>query len=164
MAISTYFTFKFKRGTAAEWVNANPILDVGEPGVETDTNKVKIGNGVAHWSTLPYLVSDSGGTAGPPGPPGASGSTGATGSPGAAGQSAYAAAVAAGYVGTQAQWLASMNPALLSNSPATAVIAIVKVGSVWPARGTSRADIRAFFIGAGSDPADMLENDVRIII
>lgn len=43
-----------RRGTAAAWVSANPLLLAGEPGVETDTLKFKIGNGVAQWVDLPY--------------------------------------------------------------------------------------------------------------
>ena len=45
---------QFRRGTAAEWTSANPILASGEFGVETDTNMYKIGNGVKPWTTLPY--------------------------------------------------------------------------------------------------------------
>lgn len=55
-----YKTILLRRGTAAEWVAANPILGVGEPGYETDTKKLKIGNGTDNWNTLPYLAGDSG--------------------------------------------------------------------------------------------------------
>jgi len=34
-----------RRDTAAGWTSANPTLLSGEFGVETDTNKVKIGDG-----------------------------------------------------------------------------------------------------------------------
>ena len=44
-----------RRGTAAEWTSANPILIAGEQGFETDTLKTKIGNGVDAWTTLSYL-------------------------------------------------------------------------------------------------------------
>jgi len=46
---------KLRRGTAAEWESANPILDVGEYGHETDTFKSKIGDGVKPWNDLEYL-------------------------------------------------------------------------------------------------------------
>lgn len=49
-------TFKFKRGTAAQWLETNPILAAGEPGFELDTNKLKIGNGISNWTYLPYTV------------------------------------------------------------------------------------------------------------
>jgi len=41
-----------RRGTAAEWSSANPILGNGELGIETDTLKIKIGNGSNTWSQL----------------------------------------------------------------------------------------------------------------
>ena len=44
-----------RRGTATQWTNANPILASGEIGWETDTNKFKIGNGLATWATLQYF-------------------------------------------------------------------------------------------------------------
>lgn len=43
-----------RRGTAAQWTTANPILASGEPGFETDTHKSKIGDGTSHWADLPY--------------------------------------------------------------------------------------------------------------
>lgn len=57
---------QIRRGTAAEWVTANPILAEGEPAKETDTGKIKFGDGVTAWNDLPYLVADSagGGTGG----------------------------------------------------------------------------------------------------
>ncbi|MFI6986043.1 DUF4082 domain-containing protein [Embleya sp. NPDC050154] len=49
------------------------------------------------------------GVPGPPGADGATGSTGPAGSAGPAGQSAYALAVANGFVGNEAAWLASLH-------------------------------------------------------
>jgi hypothetical protein len=43
-----------RRGTAAQWTSANPTLAAGEWGYETDTGKVKIGNGSTAWSSLGY--------------------------------------------------------------------------------------------------------------
>jgi hypothetical protein len=45
-----------RRGTAAQWTGANPILAAGEIGFETDTGKFKIGNGSSTWSALNYYV------------------------------------------------------------------------------------------------------------
>jgi hypothetical protein len=45
----------FRRGTAAAWTAANPILQNGEPGYETDTGLLKIGTGTATWGGLPYF-------------------------------------------------------------------------------------------------------------
>jgi hypothetical protein len=47
-------TIKLRRDTAAAWAAANPILAVAEPGLETDTNSIKYGNGVTAWNSLPY--------------------------------------------------------------------------------------------------------------
>lgn len=57
---------QFRRGTASEWSSANTVLAAGEMGIETDTNKFKIGNGTTAWNTLSY-----GGLQGPAGPAGA---------------------------------------------------------------------------------------------
>lgn len=46
---------KLRRGTAAQWTSANPVLAQGEVGFETDTNKLKIGNGSSTWSALNYF-------------------------------------------------------------------------------------------------------------
>jgi hypothetical protein len=46
--------FQFRRGTASQWSTANPILAQGEMGIETDTNKFKIGNGSTDWNNLNY--------------------------------------------------------------------------------------------------------------
>jgi len=45
---------QIRRDTAANWTAANPVLAAGEPAVETDTGKMKIGDGIRNWSTLPY--------------------------------------------------------------------------------------------------------------
>lgn len=52
---------QFRRGTAAEWTSANPTLLAGELGLETDTNKFKIGDGATAWGSLSYssLPSDA---------------------------------------------------------------------------------------------------------
>jgi len=44
-----------RRGTAAQWTAANPILAAGEIGFVTDTNKFKMGNGTSTWSQLEYF-------------------------------------------------------------------------------------------------------------
>jgi hypothetical protein len=49
-----------RRGTASQWVSSNeglgPILNAGEIGFESDTNKFKIGDGVNHWASLDYFI------------------------------------------------------------------------------------------------------------
>lgn len=48
-------TIKFKKATAADWTSNNPVLASGEPGIETDTSKMKIGNGTQAWDVLTYV-------------------------------------------------------------------------------------------------------------
>ncbi len=57
-----------RRGTAAQWISTNsgngPILNAGEIGWESDTNKFKIGDGVNTWLALDYF-SDTNSTVNP---------------------------------------------------------------------------------------------------
>lgn len=53
MAVVTQI--QVRRGTAAQWTSANPILAAGEWGYESDTNKAKIGNGSSTWTALSYF-------------------------------------------------------------------------------------------------------------
>ena len=48
---------KLRRDTAANWSNLanNPILASGEPGYETDTGRLKFGDGSTAWNSLPYF-------------------------------------------------------------------------------------------------------------
>ncbi len=46
---------QFKRGTYKAWKASNPILMKGEPGFESDTEKLKIGDGETRWNNLPYI-------------------------------------------------------------------------------------------------------------
>lgn len=41
-----------RRGTAAQWAAANPILGDGEMGIEKDTGIIKIGDGVTAWADI----------------------------------------------------------------------------------------------------------------
>jgi hypothetical protein len=45
-----------RRGTAAQWTSANPVLNAGEMGWESDTNKFKIGDGTNHWADIDYFA------------------------------------------------------------------------------------------------------------
>lgn len=47
-----------KRASALEWTTANPVLSDGEIGIESLTNKLKLGNGKLKWSELPYFGRD----------------------------------------------------------------------------------------------------------
>lgn len=54
-------TIQYRRGNAAEWAQANPILREGEPGYETNSRRHKIGDGESRWAELPYQGSSGGG-------------------------------------------------------------------------------------------------------
>jgi hypothetical protein len=45
---------KLRQDTAANWTSVNPTLLAGELGRESDTGKIKIGNGSAPWTALAY--------------------------------------------------------------------------------------------------------------
>ncbi len=47
-----------KRGTAAAWTSANPTLTAGEIGFESDTKKMKVGDGSTAWNSLGYTITD----------------------------------------------------------------------------------------------------------
>ena len=53
-------TIQFRRGTSAEWTAANPVLSPGEPGFETDTGKIKLGDGASDWAALTYVGTGGG--------------------------------------------------------------------------------------------------------
>lgn len=49
---------RVRRASSSEWNSANPILAIGEIAYETNSNRLKIGNGVSFWSGLPYVTID----------------------------------------------------------------------------------------------------------
>lgn len=49
-----------RRDTAANWASANPVLQEGEVGWETNTRKAKLGDGVTAWNDLLYAVLPNG--------------------------------------------------------------------------------------------------------
>ena len=59
-------TFLIRRDTAANWTTVNPVLRTGEPAIETDTRRIKYGNGVDNWNDLDYasVPMPAGGTTG----------------------------------------------------------------------------------------------------
>jgi len=50
---------QLRRGLASAWTAANPILAQGEPGLETDTAKLKFGDGATAWTALGYFAPNS---------------------------------------------------------------------------------------------------------
>lgn len=49
---------QLRNDTAANWRAANPILLKGEVGIEIDTRKIKVGDGISTWATLKYITDD----------------------------------------------------------------------------------------------------------
>jgi hypothetical protein len=91
------YEFRLRGDTAARWASINPVLSAREPAIETDTGKLKVGNGISRWLELGYLSGE--------------------GTPGADGDSAYQVAVANGFVGTEPEWLASLKGATGDQGP-----------------------------------------------
>lgn len=58
-------TIQLRKGTLAQWNSKNTeVLASGEPGFETDTLRLKIGNGTTAWSELSYVGLAGTGTSG----------------------------------------------------------------------------------------------------
>ena len=55
MSITLSALQKQRYDTAANWTAANPTLLAGELGIESDTEKIKIGDGSTAWNVLAYL-------------------------------------------------------------------------------------------------------------
>jgi len=51
---------QLRRGTASQWTSTNPTLAAGEIAIETDTSKLKLGDGSTAWTSLAYFSAGSG--------------------------------------------------------------------------------------------------------
>ena len=47
---------QLRRDTSSNWSTTNPTLNSGELGVETNTSKIKLGDGSTAWNSLDYVV------------------------------------------------------------------------------------------------------------
>lgn len=47
---------RLRRGTAAQWAAANPVLQAGEPAIATDTGQLFVGDGVTVFSALTAVL------------------------------------------------------------------------------------------------------------
>jgi hypothetical protein len=86
------YRITLRRDTSANWITNNPVLLLGEPGYETNTARMKIGDGESNWNVLDYTqaigptgATGATGLTGPTGPTGSTGPTGFTGSTGETG-------------------------------------------------------------------------------
>ena len=57
--MSSLVQIQIRRDVAANWTAANPVLKSGEPGLETDTGRLKFGDGATAWNSLPYFQTDA---------------------------------------------------------------------------------------------------------
>lgn len=57
----TLSPIQLRRDIKVNWETVNPVLRVGEPGFEIDTNILKIGDGGTAWNDLPGIVAGGGG-------------------------------------------------------------------------------------------------------
>jgi len=99
------YIFKLRRGSSTEWALKNPVLQAGEPAVEWDTNRFKIGDGSRSYLDLPYFVDETElesmiNTS--------ISNLEITSVPGPAGDSAYQTWLNAGNVGTEEDFLLSL--------------------------------------------------------
>lgn len=53
-------TILLRRGSVDAWIEANPVLQPGEPGFDTTSRTLKIGNGTDAWTDLPGISVDFG--------------------------------------------------------------------------------------------------------
>jgi hypothetical protein len=121
----TFIRTRQRRGTAAQWEDANPILEDGEMGFESDTTNLKVGDGSTRWVNLPYVAEgvpgpkgDRGpqGPAGPDGPDGPDGPKGDAGGIGPDGPSGVTAATAPVVYDAQSETVSLNQSALSINS------------------------------------------------
>lgn len=54
--MSQYYHIKIRRDTAARWASNNPTPADGELCLESNTNKIKFGDGVTAYNNLPYFA------------------------------------------------------------------------------------------------------------
>lgn len=57
--MTTFARMQLRRGTTAQWSNTNPILLLGEPGIEElpdGTTLLKVGDGTRPWNSLLYFA------------------------------------------------------------------------------------------------------------
>ena len=75
-----------RRDIASAWTSANPTLAAGEMGLETDTSRFKLGDGVTAWNSLAYAyTAGAAGAQGTTGAQGVQGIQGITGTQGLTG-------------------------------------------------------------------------------
>ena len=57
--MSSKTRIRIRRGTTEEWAEANPLLLLGELGLDTSIRRLKAGDGDKRWNQLPYIGASS---------------------------------------------------------------------------------------------------------
>jgi hypothetical protein len=52
-------TIQWRRDTTARWEEINPVLRMGEPGLDVDTGYFALGDGRTRWKDLPKFLPDA---------------------------------------------------------------------------------------------------------
>ena len=47
------YDVRLRSGTSAQWAEHDPVLSLGEQGIDSDTGVIKVGDGATAWSGLP---------------------------------------------------------------------------------------------------------------
>lgn len=140
-----------RRKSASDWQNSEEILLAGELGVESDTGKVKVGDGTSRYTDLQYLTGPKGATGergpqGQIGPRGERGPQGATGETGPRGEKGDSVTV------QSTQWLDNGNTQITFSDGNTAEVQKGKDGTV-SLEGLSNEQIRTALSGVLDDYA-----------
>lgn len=53
-------TILFRRGATDAWIEKNPVLGLGEPGLDIEARVLKLGDGTSPWLELPGISVDVG--------------------------------------------------------------------------------------------------------
>ena len=140
-----------RRKSASDWQNSEEILLAVELGVESDTGKVKVGDGTSRYTDLQYLTGPKGATGergpqGQIGPRGERGPQGATGETGPRGEKGDSVTV------QSTQWLDNGNTQITFSDGNTAEVQKGKDGTV-SLEGLSNEQIRTALSGVLDDYA-----------
>ena len=53
--MANYAKIRVRRDTTENWKNSNPVLALGELGADMTLQRMKVGDGVTVWNSLPYV-------------------------------------------------------------------------------------------------------------
>ena len=56
--MANYIRIQIRRDTTTNWSSSNPVLALGEIGCDMTLHRLKVGDGVSNWTSLPYIGVD----------------------------------------------------------------------------------------------------------